>query len=85
MQYVLALFTFIAGSVLGYAVLKAWDNSRVNGVKNQISAMLKESEEASERMKQAKINETRDEVNRLRQEAQRDIKERRIEIQRTER
>ncbi len=85
MQYVLALFTFIAGSGLAYAVLRAWDNSRVNGVKNQISNMLKEAEETSERIKQSKINETREEVNRLRQEAQRDIKERRLEIQRTER
>ena len=85
MQYALALLAFIAGSGLAYAVLRAWDNSRVNGVKNQISNMLKEAEEASERTKQAKISETREEVTRLRQEAQKDIKERRLEIQRTER
>lgn len=85
MQYVLALFAFIAGSGLGYAVLRALDNSRINGVKNQVSNMLKEAEENSERIKQAKISETRDEVTRLRQEAQKDIKERRAEIQRTER
>ena len=86
MQFVvLALFSFIAGSGLSFAVLRAWDNSRVNGVKTQISDMLKEAEDSSERIKQAKISETREEVNRLRQEAQKDIKERRIEIQRTER
>ena len=85
MQYVLALFSFIAGSGLGYAVLRAWDNSRINGVKNQITNMLREAEENSERIKQAKITETREEVTRLRQEAQKDIKERRAEIQRTER
>lgn len=85
MQYALALLAFIAGSGLAYAVLRAWDNSRVNGVKNQISNMLKEADEASERIKQAKISETREEVTRLRQEAQKDIKERRLEIQRTER
>ena len=85
MHYVLALFSFIAGSGLGYAVLRAWDNSRINGVKNQITNMLREAEENSERIKQAKITETREEVTRLRQEAQKDIKERRAEIQRTER
>ncbi|MBR0256611.1 MAG: DUF3552 domain-containing protein, partial [Synergistaceae bacterium] len=85
MQYVLALFAFIAGSGLGYAVLRALDNSKINGVKNQVSNMLREAEENSERIKQSKISETRDEVTRLRQEAQKDIKERRAEIQRTER
>ena len=85
MQFVLALVFFMTGSGLGYIALRAWDNSRINGVKNQINNMLKEAEETSERIKQEKISEARDEVNRLRQEAQRDIKERRIEIQRTER
>ena len=85
MQFVLALVFFMTGSGLSYAALRAWDNSRVNGVKNQINNMLKEAEDTSEKIKQEKISEARDEVNRLRQEAQRDIKERRIEIQRTER
>ncbi|MBQ6969145.1 MAG: DUF3552 domain-containing protein, partial [Synergistaceae bacterium] len=85
MQYVLALISFIAGSGLAYAGLRAWDNSRVNSVKKQISDMLKEAEDSSERVKQAKVAETREEVSRMRQEAQKDIKERRAEIQRTER
>ncbi|MBQ6663982.1 MAG: DUF3552 domain-containing protein, partial [Synergistaceae bacterium] len=85
MQYALALLAFIAGSGLTYAVLRLWDNSKMNGVKRQISAMLKEAEENSERVRQSQIAETREEVNRMRQEAQRDIKERRLEIQRTER
>ena len=85
MQYVLALFSFIAGSGLSYALLKAWDNSKINGVKKQISDMLRDAEDNSERIKQSKISETREEVNRLRQEAQKDIRERRNEIQRTER
>ena len=86
MQFiVLALFSFIAGSGLSYVLLRVWDNSKVNGVKKQISVMLSEAEENSERLKQTKISETREEVNRLRQEAQKDIKERRSELQRTER
>lgn len=85
MQFVLALVFFMAGSGLGYAVMRTLDNSRINGTKNQISNMLKDAEENSERIRQAKITETREEVNRLRQEAQKDIKDRRSEIQRTER
>lgn len=82
---VLVLSSFVAGSAFGYAVLRALDNSRLNGTKKQISSMLKEAEDNSERIKQAKITETREEVNRMRQEAQKEIKERRSEIQRTER
>lgn len=85
MQYVLALVFFMAGSGLGYAALRAIDNSKINGVKNQISNMLKEAEETAEKSRQQKVSEAREEVNRLRQEAQKDIKERRNEIQRTER
>ena len=85
MQFVLALVFFMAGSGVGFAALKVWDNSRINGVKNQIEKMLEEAENKSEQIKQTKISETREEVNRLRQEAQKDIKDRRTEIQRTER
>ncbi|MBQ3645674.1 MAG: ribonuclease Y [Synergistaceae bacterium] len=85
MQFVLALVFFMAGSGVGFAALKVWDNSRINGVKNQIEKMLEDAENKSEQIKQTKISETREEVNRLRQEAQKDIKDRRTEIQRTER
>ncbi|MBR0081050.1 MAG: ribonuclease Y [Synergistaceae bacterium] len=85
MQFVLAFVFFMAGSGVGFAALKVWDNSRINGVKNQIEKMLEDAENKSEQIKQTKISETREEVNRLRQEAQKDIKDRRTEIQRTER
>ena len=85
MYYVLAFLCFVAGGGLAFAGLRAWDNSRINGTKKQIAAMLKDSEEAAEKLRQAKVAEAREEATRLRQEAQKDIKERRNEIQRTER
>ena len=85
MQFVLALVFFMAGSGVSFAALKYWDNSRINGTKNQIEKMLEDAENKSEQIKQSKISETREEVNRLRQEARKDIKERQSEIQRTER
>lgn len=85
MQYVLALLFFMAGSGLSYAGFRAWDNSRINGTKKQIAEMLKEAEETAEKIRQAKVAEAKDEVTRLRQEAQKDIRDRRNEIQRTER
>ncbi len=83
--YVLAFIAFIAGLILGYFILKALDNARLNGVNKRISSMLKEAEENSEKLKQSRLTEARDEINRLKQEAHRDIKERKNEIQRTER
>ena len=85
MQFFYALLAFVLGVVIACVALKAWDNSKINSVKNKIDNMLKEAEEKSERARQAKISEAREEVNRLRQDAQKDIKERRNEIQRTER
>ena len=85
MQYVLAVLFFMAGSGLSYAALKAWDNSRINGTKKQVAALLKDAEDTAEKLRQDKITEAREEVTRLRQEAQKDIKDRRAEIQRTER
>ena len=85
MQFVLAFICFMAGLGAGGAALKFWDNSRLNGVNNQIAARLKDAENREEKIKQQKTSEAREEVNRLRQEAQKDIKERRSEIQRTER
>ena len=85
MQFMLALVFFIVGGGVGYSALKMWDNSRVNGVNNQITNMLKEAEDKAESLKQSRISEAREEINRLRQEAQKDIKDRRAEIQRTER
>ncbi|MBQ6435271.1 MAG: ribonuclease Y, partial [Synergistaceae bacterium] len=63
MQFVLALVFFMAGSGVGFAALKVWDNSRINGVKNQIEKMLEDAENKSEQIKQTKISETREEVN----------------------
>lgn len=85
MQYVLAVLFFMTGSGLTYAVLRTWDNSRINSTQKQIAEMLKDAEDSAEKLRQSKAAEAREEVTRLRQEAQKDIKERRAEIQRTER
>ena len=85
MNYALACFAFIAGVFIGAVVLKIFDNSRLNGTNNRIKTMLQEAEENSEHLKQTRLAEARDEISKLKQEAHRDIKERKNEIQRTER
>ena len=85
MQFFIVILIFAAGVGIGYLLLRALDNARLTGVKNQTMTMLQEAAETAERLKQDRLTEARDEVSRLRQEANRDIKERRAELQRSER
>lgn len=85
MQFVWAILIFAAGAALGCLILHAWDNARITGVKNQTLVMLQKATEDSERLKQTRLAEARDEISKMKQDASRDIKERRAEIQRSER
>ena len=85
MQFVWAILSFVAGAGLGYLVYRAWDNSRLTGVKNQTIMMLQEASDTAERLKKDRLNEARDEISRMKQDANRELKERRNELQRAER
>ncbi len=85
MQFVWAILIFVAGAGLGYLLLRAWDNTRLSGVKNQTIVMLQEANDAAERVKQDRLAEAKDEISRMKQDASREIKERRAELQRSER
>ncbi|MDR1730977.1 MAG: ribonuclease Y [Synergistaceae bacterium] len=86
MQSVLFLILGIAAGVgVGYLVFRTIDNSRLSGVKNQIIVMLQEATETAEHLKKERLTEGKDEVFRLRQDAEKDIRERRSELQRAER
>ena len=61
MQFILAFIFFIVGIGVGWAALKMWANSRVNGVNNQIANKLKEAEDREEKIKQSKISEAKEE------------------------
>ncbi|GHS98903.1 ribonuclease Y [Synergistales bacterium] len=85
MQFTFLFLALIMGGGFGFLISRTIDNSRFNSVRNQTNAMLKETTETAERIKKDRVTEARDEVFKLRQDADRDIKERRGEIQRTER
>ena len=85
MEFVWAALSFAAGAGIGYLVYRAWDNTRLTGVKNQTIVMLQEASDAAERLKKDRLTEARDEISRMKQDANREIKERRNELQRTER
>ena len=73
------------GGIIGFLVTKTIDNSRITGVKNQTITILQEATEAAERIKKDRITEAKDEIFKFRQDAEKDIKERRSELQRAER
>jgi ribonuclease Y len=75
----------LAGGGFGFLISRAIDNTRLTGVRNQTITLLKEATEAAERIKRDRITEAKDEIFKFRQDAERDIKERRGELQRAER
>ncbi|MBQ9564460.1 MAG: ribonuclease Y [Synergistaceae bacterium] len=85
MQLIWAILIFAAGAGLGSLALKAWDNTRLAGVKNQTITMLQEAGESAERLKSDRLAEAKDEIAKMKQDAAREIKERRNELQRSER
>ncbi len=80
--FILAL---AAGAGIGYLILRTVDNARIAGVRNQTITMLQEAANAAERTKKDRLTEAKDEIFRIRQEADKDIKERKSELQRAER
>ncbi|NLL36462.1 MAG: ribonuclease Y [Fretibacterium sp.] len=79
------ILVLMAGVGIGYLILRTVDNSRLTGVKNQTLMLMREASEAAERVKKDRLTEAKEEIFRLRQEAERDIRDRRSEQQRTER
>ncbi|MDR1978347.1 MAG: ribonuclease Y [Synergistaceae bacterium] len=79
------LLAVAAGIAIGFLISKSIDNSRIAGVRNQTITLLKEATDSAERIKRDRITEAKDEIFKIRQDAERDIKERRGELQRAER
>ena len=79
------LLAVMVGVAIGFLISKTIDNTRLSGVRNQTILLLKEATESAERMKKDRVTEAKDEIFKIRQDAERDIKERRSELQRAER
>jgi ribonuclease Y len=79
------ILAVMAGATTSFLISKTIDNARVSGVRNQTITLLREAAEAAERIKKDRVTEAKDEIFKLRQDAERDIRERRGELQRAER
>ncbi|MCL2009359.1 MAG: ribonuclease Y [Synergistaceae bacterium] len=76
---------FALGAGVAVVIYKIFDNSRLSGVKNKIADLQKEAADSAERIKKERIAEAKDEIFKFRQDAEKDIRERRGELQRAER
>lgn len=83
---ILAIAGGIAVGVLaGFLLSRQIGARHLEGAKAQAEKILREGVQEAEQVKREKLSEARDEIYKLRQDAERDIKERRSELQRTER
>jgi ribonuclease Y len=85
MQFLFLILGVVIGGGFGFLASRAIDSTRLTGARNQAIALLEDATEKAERIKKDRIAEAKDEVFKFRQDAERDIKERRNELQRAER
>lgn len=73
------------GVVAGFLLSKKIGAKHLEGAKAQSERLLREALQEAEQTKREKLSEARDEIFKLRQDAEKEIKERRGELQRSER
>lgn len=74
-----------AGVGAGFMLSRTLGAKNLTNAKIQAQNIVREAEQAAERQKREKLTEAKEEIYRLRQEAEREGKERRNELQRSER
>lgn len=79
-----ALLGLFVGAVVGYYYLKNVNDSKVTGAKQSSALILDEAKREAEALKKEALLEAKDETHRLRTEAESDIRERRMELQKQE-
>lgn len=73
------------GLISGFLLSKKIGAKHLEGAQNQAERLLKEAFQEAEQQKREKLTEAREEIFKLRQEAEKEIKDRRGELQRAER
>ncbi|SOC38600.1 ribonuclease Y [Ureibacillus acetophenoni] len=79
-----ALLGFAVGAAVIYFYMKKVNESNVNGAKHTASLIIDEAKRDAETLKKEALLEAKDETHRLRTEAEKDIRERRNELQKQE-
>lgn len=72
------------GAVVGYLVRKSIAEAKISSAEHAAKQIIEESNREADRLKKEAILEGKDEIHKLRQDAERDVRERRNEIQKQE-
>ena len=79
-----ALLGFIVGAAVIYFYMKQVNESKVTGAKHQAIAIVDEAKREADALKKEALLEAKDETHKFRTEAENDIRERRLELQKQE-
>ena len=79
-----ALLGLIFGAFVSYNYLKKVNDSKVTGAKQSSALILEEAKREAEALKKEALLEAKDETHQLRTEAESDIRERRMDLQKQE-
>ncbi len=78
------LLGLIVGAVVGYFVHKSIADAKVAGAKNAADQILEDAKRDADSLKKEALLEAKDEIHKLRTEAEREVRERRNEMQKQE-
>ena len=79
-----ALLGLVVGAVVGFYVRKTIAEQRILGAKNAAEQIVEEAKRDAESLKKEALLEAKDEIHKLRTDAERDIRDRRSELQKQE-
>ncbi|MBP0726169.1 ribonuclease Y [Bacillus sp. RG28] len=78
------LATFVVGYVVGFFVRKSIAEAKINGATNAANQIIEEAKRQSETIKKEALLEAKDDIYKLRSNAENEIRERRNELQKQE-
>lgn len=78
------LLGLIVGAVVGYFIRKSIAEAKIAGAKNAAEQIIEDAKRDAESLKKEALLEAKDEIHKLRTVAEREVRERRIELQKQE-
>ncbi|HHY44840.1 MAG TPA: ribonuclease Y, partial [Firmicutes bacterium] len=85
MQWIVPLIALLVGALSGYLIRRAVGEAKIKSAEVEAKRILDDAIKSAETKKREILVEARDEAGRLRDELEREVRERRQELQRTER
>ncbi|ANB60564.1 ribonuclease Y [Anoxybacteroides amylolyticum] len=79
-----ALLSLVVGAVVGFFVRKSIAEAKIGGAQVAANQILEEAKREADALKKEALLEAKDEIHKLRAEAERDIRDRRSELQKQE-